>query len=75
MNSFIVINDFITWLIVLYLIFQFIVLCMLGCGYLRGQKELYKKDRTIKRLRADNNKLMGMYIKDCSTEGQVNRDG
>lgn len=75
MNSYIVMNTVIGWLIVLYLMFQFIVLCMLGCGYLKGQKEIYKKDRTIKRLRADNNLLVGMYIKDCGSEEQVKRDG
>lgn len=61
------IEGFLAWAVIFYLIFQFFLLCVLGCAWLEGKKEIDKKDKTITKLRLDNNELLGMYLRDIGT--------
>lgn len=63
MNSFILIDGFAFWVLLIVFVMGFITCIFLGNGYLDSQRKLESKNRQLKNLKIEYNLLLGEYQK------------
>ena len=74
MNSFILIDGFAFWVLLIVFIMGFITCIFLGNGYLDSQRKLELKDRQLKNLKIEYNLLLGEYQKATFKVPTLKRD-
>ena len=75
MDSFILIDSVTAWVILIYLVLQFLVFILIGNGYLKSRQEIDLKDKQLKKLRSRYNILIGEYHRATFKVPQVKDDG
>lgn len=63
MNNFIFIDGIAFWIVFIFLILWFLAFIYIGNGYINSQREIDLKDKQLKKLRREYNRLIGEYHK------------
>lgn len=75
MHNFILIDGIAFWVILIYLILQFLFFVLIGNSYLKCQKEIDLKDKQLRMMRKKYNVLLGKYYKETFKVPEVEKDG
>lgn len=75
MDNFILIDGIAFWILLIYLILQFLFFVLIGNSYLKCQKEIDLKDKQLRMMRKKYNVLLGKYHKETFKVPEVEKDG
>ena len=73
-DNLILIDGYICWLVLIYLVLQFIGFIVMGNAYLKAYRDMDYKDKQYRKLCSEYNILVGMYQRDTYKMPEVDED-
>ena len=74
-SSCIFLDGWVLWVILAYLLFQFIAFLVVGIAWLKAERELDEKKEQLSKLRHGYNVLIGKYHRDTFKLAEVDAEG